>query len=363
MHLELSTFLRGFSHPGFSLFLVDLANPDSLTSLRSSTWLEPALSPTQLVRFESLLSVLDFLHLELFIFLQGLVRSGFACFVFGVSRSDSSISVLDAVQLDFPPPLQSFVCLGSILFALEVVRSGLPISLRQYVCSDLTAFVLGTQRFEPSLPVLDHVRPGPALSVRSFFHVDLFLLVLDVSDLASVLPSQSVVCSESPTSVLDLLRLDLLLLTKTFIRYASTLPVLGLTCLGSVFLLPVIDAVKLDFAMLVQSHSRFGSLTFAPDLLHTDLVTSPRAFACSGPPVLVLDFLKPGFLLLLQHSTCVGLASFVLGMSRSESSVLILVNVALGLSLFPQSLSKLGFLPFISDFLRLGFVISLQCLT
>ena len=238
-----------------------------------------------------------------------------------------------------------------------------------------------------SLLVTDSTYLGFFLSPRSLGRSGFFLLTLEGAHLGLFLFVHSLACLELVMSVLDSLHLGLPLSPQSFGQLTSAFFTVGLSRSGSVFVLSVIDTVHFGLSLLVRKFARLESAVLPLDLLHLAFSMSVQGSAWQGFSVLiwglsrvglvsslpvlddahldsmslmrslgqlnlalsVLDFLHLGLFLLVRGYTRLGSAVSVLGMSRVDLSLSLLDYTEPGSSLFLQASSHLALLLLVLD--------------
>ena len=396
LHLGPPVFMRCFCQAGFAMSASDYLRPDSTLFLQSSSRTEPTAFVLGRARTEPLVSLLDWITMDFSLSLQSpahlsptssaldfahmdllpSVRDP-ACFDFfssavGCVRSGSvfSLSPMDVMTIASFMLSRSFARLGSLLPTSDFAKLDFPALLRQLAQLESPVLVVGLSRvgFVFALSTVDVACGGFPLPLRSLAQMDLFLLASDFGMLSSSVSLRHFACmgpllfvcglsrSELLTSlfdaghldsslfarsftrlglfllVLDVAHCDLSMLTRDFVRPESAILVSGLSCAGSVFVLPLIDCVTL------------GS------------TPSAQSFACPGFVSFVLDASRLGSLMLTRDFVRPGFAVFVLGLSRVGFVFLLsLIDFGhFGPSMSLQSYSQLGFAPFSMDLVMTG---------
>ena len=232
---------------------------------------------------------------------------------------------------------------------------------------------------------------GFFLSPRSLGRSGLFLLTLEGAYLGLFLSVHSLACLELVLSVLDSLHLGLPFSPQGFGQLASAFFTVGLSRPSSVFVLSVIDTVHFGLSLLVRKFAQPESAVLPLDLLHLAFSMSVQGSAWQGFSVLIwglsrvglvsslplldnthldsmslmrslgqlnlslsaLDFLRLGLFLLVRGYTRLGSAVSVLGMSRVDVSLSLLDHTEPGSSLLLQASSHLALLLLVLDPLHL----------
>eukprot|EP00435_Cladocopium_sp_Y103_P024796 s154_g6.t1 len=246
--------------------------------------------------------------------------------------------------------------------------------------------------------VTDSTYLGFFLSPRSLARSGFFLLTLECAHLGLFLSAHSLACLELVMSVLDSLHLGLPFSPQSFCQITSAFFTVGLSRSGSVFVLSVIDTVHFGFLLLVRKFARLESAVLPLDLLHLafsmsvqgsawqgfsvliwglsrvglvsslpmldnthlDSLSLMRSFAQLSLSLSVLDFLHLGPFLLVKGYTRLGSAVSVLGMSRVDVSLSLPDYTEPGSSLFLQASSHLALLVLVLDLLHLDLPFSMR---
>ena len=268
------------------------------------------------------------------------------------------------MRLGFPLSLRSFAHLGLVVFVLDFLHLGFSASARSTTCLALSFFLL------------TRVAMDSLLFVSDFLHLEPFILLQSHSQLGF------------PLSMLEWTRFGSLLSSRAMACLGSTLLASGLTRLGSVFFLPVIDVTTFGSLLPIRSLACSGPFTLALDLLHLDSSLLPRgcchlelaflmfgatrlgptslplehaslglflplrSMSCSGSAVLVLDHLRLDFILSLQSFAHAEFAFFVFGIMETGPSLPPLECLTPGLFLPARSYVCIDFASFVLDLLH-----------
>ena len=145
---------------------------------------------------------------------------------------DLMIFILDLVSLELIMSLQQLGRLEALLSTLGVARS------------DLSVSILALSSFESLLPLQSLSRPGFLVSALDLFHADSSVFI------------QSFTHLDFSSFIFDLVSLDFLpsLKAASCLEFAAVL--LGMSRVGSVFPLLVLDAGHLDSSLPLRSPAR-----------------------------------------------------------------------------------------------------------
>ena len=281
---------RSFTTPGFATFAMSLARID--------------LSPL----------TLDFVHLELSLFLQSSAWSGFSLFALDLLHMDLLMlpRCMGNAGLSFPAFSRSQ--LGSSTFVLDFLRPESGPSLQSFA------------RLDSALSVLDPLHLGPPTLAKSLCHTGpiafffgltctdfvFSLSVIDSTSLAFSSSAHSSACPDLLALILDFLKLGLPLFTQSSACCDSMLFISGMTKTG--LFMPLLDLAKASSLLFLQSSSCLGSVLFALDLLHPDFAMLVHSLVCLGLVVPALDFLRLDSFMLLRSLTHLAFVVFVSGM-------------------------------------------------
>ena len=134
--------------------------------------------------------------------------------------------------------------------------------------------------------------------------------------------------------------------------------VLGLTCLGLVFSLFVIDHNHFGFPVPLRSFARPGSVLFVLDFAAFDFSSSLRSFRSVGFALLVFGMICSELTQSLLDFVNIDLLILLRSVSKMDSVVFVLDLLHLGFSTFLHGYSQPGFLLLTAGLCRLGFVFS-----
>ena len=379
----------------------------------------------------------DFAKLGLTLFLQTVARLEPCLLAFGVCKFDyaQSMSVVNYLVMGSPIPTRSLVCLGSSSFMSDYANPGPSSSLKSLGCIELSLFAIGVSWLGFFLLLFDTPTPEPSPSLRSFACSELPTSMLEISHCGSstflqsfaradslalttgvarleLISSPSVIEStalDSPSFVrsyvhlgsavlvLDFLRLDFALSLRSVVRTGLSCFVWGLTRVGFLFSLPLVDYGCMDSPLLFRSSGRLAFLSSALEFVQMDFLFLLRDIGRPGPvlpisrrPVEVslplLDFVNSELFPSLQMFSHLGPVTSALKVATPDSSLFlksfsylasmvsmvgiacaglcfllsVMDDVVLGLFLLVRSLVRLGSALSVVDFFRLGLVSSIR---
>ena len=245
-----------------------------------------------------------------------------------------------------------------------------------------------------------HSRVDSAASVFGLSRIGfVFLLsVIDTSTSGSLLSLRSFARFGPASFTLDYSNVESLMLLHSYVRVGLALLCWGLSRIGFVFALSVLDATQLGSLLSVRCFTCLDSFAFTLNFAHvdfpsfvrnhlqpalpmfvfgivrvnssvsifdfgiTDFSLSLHSPAQLDSPLLALDFAKLDFPFLLRQFTHLEPAASIFGLSRAGFVFsLFLVDAATFSSLLSiQSLTCMGFAAPAMDFLRLDFSISIR---
>ena len=286
-------------------------------------------------RFDSILSVSDFLHLGPLLPLQQHVRLGLPTFLFSKARLDLTTFVLDHT-------FTGFCCQSDHFSKLTSWHQSLIAFIRAFRCcsrvwsnlaslcpSDLSvaqhrnSSLFGRLRLDVSILVLDKTFLGLFLLMRSSVYLNLSMLVLDPTQLGSMILLHQPACSASillvfgssrldlPLFVLDLLYLESSSSARSFVRFEFTVSTPSFTRID--FFILLLDLLHLGSTLFPQSSSQagaafsafraveLGSSLPALDFLHLDLVLPLRSSSRLELMLFPLNFANFGLISSLRN--------------------------------------------------------------
>eukprot|EP00435_Cladocopium_sp_Y103_P038066 s154_g10.t1 len=254
--------------------------------------------------------VLDFLHLDLLLFLQSIGRIGLSFSTFSCGRLDSSVSLPDYIFTESLMPFHSLSHSEFSLLVLDSAHFGFPLLPQSWAQSGSVASSSGLVRFDFLMSALDSVAMGPFSSLRSIACLDFLILVL------------------------DFLSSDFAFFPRSY------------ACLGFEF--STYGKLWIDFFLS------------SPDDVFLGFLLLPQSSACFEPMSLVLDFLHLGLSLLLRQFLQPGFAFLVFGQGRLEFFLFLSDASHLGPSLLIRSLAHMGSQMLALDPLHLGLPLSIH---
>ena len=432
LHSEAVSFMRSFAHPELPLPAFEAFRLDPILLLQASSQVgslllvlgasrlgslmlapkignlevsSPAKTPmhpelfmsTLGVACQHALSVLDFLHPELFLLPRSPACTGFVPPVTSLAQADASLPLRAPSRADAPPVPCGLLRLDQSLAVPSYGFSESSSSLRRLAWPDFPALVLGGIRLGAPPLTCDSWATGPSLPARSLLHSGQFLEL-------EKLKRWSIISLE----LSDFYRGDVPLPLRDLARPGSALPSFGgarlelststpdLQELGSA---PTLRSfVCSELASSIGGLHRSGPSPLVSDLLHLESTLPPRSCARLGPAAAIFNFGAPGSLPPSQGCTWMGSFALALGTlrlglqplalklaatgsalllresSRPETSLLVSASAQPEISLLLRSLacldvpasmlqsSRFGFSLIAMDFLHLGAPVLLQSL-
>lgn len=394
-HFDPVLFARSFAHPGFAALASDLAAFGLPTSFHSSGHLEPALSALGPVRVNPTPSIVDVDHVGFTASVRSfarsgsaalapdpvhfgsptpaksLVRLGSAALTSGIQRPGSlySLPVIDKAMLGPPLSLHSPACSESASLVLDFLRPGPSLSVRGSVRLGLLAPMAGLSRAGSVFPLLisdcREVEPSlllrspawldlslstsyaahlePLLLLRSSSRLDsqvllsgvmcvgLALLVFNICTLGSLMSLRSFACLGPTISALDLAHMGSSLSTHSYGRLDSTAFTTGMSRLGLISSLLVLDDSMMGLFPLIRSTTCLGPPTFALDLLHPSSLSPLRFSARSGSSASPSGTARVGSISSLSATSLVNLGPLPSARSLARSELAALVSELSGL--------------------------------
>jgi len=295
------TLIRSFAHPDFMISAVDFVHLEPLPLLRDSA------------------------HLDSPMFLPGSSRSG----------SVFALPVIDSTLLGSSMSVHSSACFDFALLALDLLHL------------ELSTLIQNSGRVDLTFPVCGKLLSDFLLFSLGFVHVGLPLFLRSFS------------CSGSLLLALDFAKAESLLFMRSIVQVGFAPLIFGLSRVGFVFFLPVIDTTILGFVVLLRSFAHPESALSVVDFVHMGFILLVRGLACLGPFLLVLDFLRLGFLTSMRSSVHLESFLFPFGLACTDLVFFLPVTDATWLGSLPSIRSSVqsGLVSFVLDLLHLGFPI------
>ena len=314
-HMEFLPPLRSYHCPELSALVLDFLHPDLIMSARKSTCCGFPLSASHASRFASSPSVPNCAHPGLSAPLRSLARAGSACSVLRFAESGSSLSLRSTGQAD------------AAISAAGLSRPGL-------------AF---------ALPVIDLLQPETPLLLRSYARPDVIV------------------------SALDFMGGEFALSAQSFVRAGSFALAPGPTCIGSVFVLPAVDASGLGSLLLPKSFGQVDLAVSLSNYMHAGPIASPRAMRV-GPcmsasrqsrldlQLSIPDHVIFGFILPLRSHAHLGETTLVPRSTHPDLLVLLRSRSRLAALASTYGIACAGpvFSLFVADHVCIGFSMLLQ---
>eukprot|EP00439_Symbiodinium_sp_Y106_P086953 s397_g37.t1 len=349
------------------------------------------------VACQSALSVLDFLHPELFLLPRSLACTGFAPPATSLAQAGALLPLQRRSQADAPLVLCGLLRLDQSLAALSFGSSESSLSLKSLVWFNLPASILGGIRLGAPLLTCDSWATGPSLPVRSLLHSGQFLeleklkrwsiISLELSDFyrgdaplplrnlaraGAILPSSGSGRPDLPTSTPDFAEFGTFptLRSSACKEPASSIGglhrsgpsplVSDLLHLGS--MLPPRSRARLGPAAAILNFGALGSLPPSRGCMWTGSFTLALRTLRLGLQPLVLEVAAMGSPLLLRESSRPEASLLVSGSAQAEISLLLRSLACLDAIASMLQSSRFDFSLMAMDFLHLGAPALLQSL-
>lgn len=186
-------------------------------------------------------------------FVRSFVTFGFASSLCGLSCMDFLLLLLDPALAEPLLSLKSWSYAGLVVPVLDFLHLGLVSLLQGFGRCGFLASASSCARSGSMMPISDSLHPDLVPFLQSF------------SKMGFVMPT------------LDFLHLGLLPFARSYICIGFALSVIGLTRVGFVFALSVLDSTWSGSSLSVRSLSQFDLAMFVSDLLHLDLITDRKS--------------------------------------------------------------------------------------
>lgn len=323
--VDLSLSTRSSSKLGSALSLVDFAMVGFMTLIRSFAHPDFMISAVDFVHLEPLPLLRDSAHLDSPMFLPGSSRSG----------SVFALPVIDSTLLGSSMSVHSSACFDFALLALDLLHL------------ELSTLIQNSGRVDLTFPVCGKLLSDFLLFSLGFVHVGLPLFLRSFS------------CSGSLLLALDFAKAESLLFMRSIVQVGFAPLIFGLSRVGFLFFLPVIDTTILGFVVLLRSFAHPESALSVVDFVHMGFILLVRGLACLGPLLLVLDFLRLGFLTSMRSSVHLESFLFPFGLACTDLVFFLPMTDATWLGSLPSIRSSVqsGLVSFVLDLLHLGFPI------
>eukprot|EP00435_Cladocopium_sp_Y103_P006375 s4706_g2.t1 len=257
--LGLLMFMQSYSHMGFRLPAIGLTRTGSVfaLSLMGAIHVEPSSFIRSLARPDSCMLVLDFTKSDFLVSLRDVTHSGFTLSCFGLSRAGFifALSLTDAAHMDLSLLAQSLTHIAFFTLTCDFSNVGLALFSKNLGRLSSTIFVMGMSCIASSLLILCSMQVGPPVLVQSFAHSALAVFACGFE------------------------HFEFFPLPRNFAQSESTLLVFGLTCVGFVSLLSLVDSYTMDLSMFVRGLVKFESVVSPFDFLHLGSSTFLRQVA------------------------------------------------------------------------------------
>ena len=322
--LSLST--QSSSRLDSALLLVDFAMVGFMTLIRSSAQPDLMISALNFVHIEPLLLLRDSAHLDSPMSLPGSSRSG----------SVFALPVIDTTLLGSSLSVHGSACFDFLTLALDLLHL------------ELSSLVQSSGRVDLAFPVCGKLQSDFLLFSLGFVHVGLPLFLRSFS------------CSGSVLFALDFAKAESSVFAKSFAQVGLASSIFGLSRVGFVFFLPLIDTTILGFFSLLRSFAHPESALSVVDFVHMGFILLIRGHARLGPFLLMLDFLSLGFLASMRNSVHLESVLLLFGLARTDLVFFLPVTDGtwLGSLPFVRGSVRSGFVSFVLDLLHLGFPMS-----
>eukprot|EP00435_Cladocopium_sp_Y103_P014145 s4706_g3.t1 len=293
LHLDFASFVRSMVCTGLAQLIFGLSRLGLLSSpsLISSSYLDFLVLLRSFAYLDFVLSAPNPAQMGLLLLLHNAARSGLVPLLCGRTCGGSPSPPSDFASPELFPSLQSFAQLDPAALALDMANMGLSIFAKSFSCLGLPVFVLGSTciGFVSLLLASDDVNLGFSLPVQGPARLGFVVLVLDSLHLGSALSLQSPSRAGLAVSIFSPLRPGLSMLSPGELNIES--PMFTRSSSQLAFALLVMDPTQIGLSLLPRSSGRLGFALSLVGLSRMGLVFF----------LFVVDATLSGFLVLLRN--------------------------------------------------------------
>lgn len=186
-------------------------------------------------------------------------------FCCGVARAGLLLLALGWASFDPPPLARSFTCMELIPSILQYSTMGSFLFLQKYMRTESMLSSAGNVQLESALLVLDRAKSEPPL------------LSQGLSRLALVV------------SVIGAEHVEFSLLFRGFHHFDFGVLVCGMSCMGFVFFLPVVDCACFGLSLFLRSLAQVGLALLALGFASFNFSLLAQCFGCCGFVMLLIS--------------------------------------------------------------------------
>ena len=286
------------------LYLTDSYTAGLSSSLQSLARVDFCLSTCRLACLEFLSPTMDFATLDLSSFLRATSRPGFSLFCVGSLRADSMLLAPDSVHMGPASPPKSYVKLGLLPLIFAFASSDFSLLARNSSRFGESLSTSGSASCGSTLLLSDLALSGSLVFSQSFASLDSPMLTLGMFKLDLLLMLQSLGHVESLPLPVSCLSMGLSLLALDFLHLDLLVPLHSLAHLDALFFVP--DPISLGLApslhelrslemlLFVISVSRLDALLLVFQSADFDLSMLLHRLSCIGPSIPSKSIAQPG---------------------------------------------------------------------
>ena len=327
---------------------------------------------------------------------QSVGRAGSVALVYNTARPELQLLLLDDTCLGLTVFLRSFACPGLPVPTFQFARCGSSSPPRSTACpgpvvpttgiarvgSCSSLFAADTvhpgaspapqsfARVDSSLPSLDHSTPELPLSLRGLGKIGLtspasgvtradllsLLSVTETAALGSLMPTRGLSCLGTNLPALSSSHAASVSSSQSFMRSGSMATAFGMSCVGLVFALLVVDVAQLGSAFFARRFARTGLGMSPLSAAWPDPSTPSRSHTHLDPVLLAFQAHRLGFPSLVLGVSLLGASLLSRSLSRPDASMLPFQAASLEAFSLLRSFSCLGSRLLVVGLTCVGFV-------
>ena len=352
--------IRSLAHADFSLLMSDVSGMGLFLFIRSFSHLSSSVPPIGLARIGSvfMLLVIDSIHMGLLSLVKSFLYAGSALLALDFLHLDLLLS-----PRDFTHPGSTFSCFGlgrvGLVFSLLVTSTAsveLTMFTRSLAQMDLLVSSLGFSDLGLFTFLKSLAQPDPFFFFFGMARMNSSSPAYDTAWIELTLSLQSLGCSESVSFPFNCASLELLMLPRNCIRLESMVSTFGLSCIGFVSSLSVLQGCSMDLSLSLRSFSRSEFVLSTLDSLHLGSLLFLRTTACFDFPLSLVGLVCADSISFVFVVDTVNIAStfFARSFGYLELATFVLDSLHPGSSTLVRSFARLDFPILLIQSIRMG---------